>query len=518
MLKRSAPAGRRILPTTLGSVLSVVLAFPLLFLGQGLVAGSPDQAEDRPFAPSYVTIEGHRQLTPEDWKDPRICGQCHTAQYEGWNGSMHSNSFKDPVFQALWALAIKADPDNLNHCGTCHTPIGITTGTVEFHPDRGLHGGFSAPEVAEMGVSCDVCHTISGTNLQKTAVLEHGNASFIVDPGSVKRATIEDAQSPFHETAVSEHHGESAFCGNCHQIFHPTNNFPIERTYDEWKYSIYAQNGIQCQDCHMVPVDIATRVADEMKRPEDLNEPSLEGFVALGGPWRKVVHTHAFIGGNAVITELLNAEGAQSENPQELGRGGNAEEAIKRLQTVASLKASIEPQEGPLQRLKIKVTNERAGHHLPTSLTEVRQVWLEVVVTDDKGRELMRSGTLTDANTLPPNTVLFNNHAVDKDGNDTLLPWEVARFTEMNTIPPKGYRYGTYYFNFPEDAEEVKVVAKLHYRSFDQTVADLLLGAGAVQVPSVEMVVLEERFSAASLSANKTAQIGSVAHSTLQGN
>ena len=463
--------------------------------------------QDRPFPPSYVSIEGHRQLSPEDWKDPRLCGQCHTTQYQGWNGSMHSNSFKDPVYQALWALAVKANPENLNHCGTCHSPIGITTGTVEFHPDQGLHGAFTAPAVAEMGVSCDVCHTISGTNLQKTAVLEHGNASFIVDPGQTKRATLDDAVSPFHETAYSEHHGRADFCGNCHQIFHPTNNFPIERTYDEWKYSIYAQNGIQCQDCHMVPVDIAMRVADEMKRPEELDEPSLEGFAALGGPWRKVVHTHAFIGGNAVITELLNAPDPDGSKPEDLGRKGNALEAIKRLQTVASLKIDVTPMGEQLQRVKVKVTNNRAGHHLPTSLTEVRQVWLEVVVTDDQGRELLRSGTLTDENRLPPDTVIFNNHAVDKDGKDTILPWEVARFTEMNTIPPKGYRYGTYYFNLPQDAGEISVRAKLHYRSFDQGVADLLLGEGAVQVPSVEMVNLEERIPAAALSAPQTAQL-----------
>lgn len=474
-------------------------------------AGSADTAantpEDRPFPPSYVTIEGHRQLTPEDWKDPRLCGQCHTTQYEGWNGSMHSNSFTDPVYQALFALAVKADPSNLYHCGTCHTPIGVTTGTLEFHPDQGLHGAFSAPTVAAMGVSCDVCHTISGTNMHKTAVLEHGNASFVLDPGQTKRATLDDAKSPFHETAVSEHHGKADFCGNCHQIFHPGNNFPIERTYDEWKYSIYAQNGIQCQDCHMVPVEIANRVADELKVPEALDDPSLEGFAALGGPWRKVVHTHGFIGGNAVITELLGAGAKDSDKAEDLGRSGSAAEAIKRLQSVASLKVEVTPEAGPLHRVKVKVTNERAGHHLPTSLTEVRQVWLEVVVSDDQGRELLRSGTLTDANRLPPDTVIFNNHAVDKDGKDTILPWEVARFSEMNTIPPRGYRYGKYFFNLPPDATEVKVSAKLHYRSFDQSVADLLLGEGAVRVPSIEMVALEESIPVAALGAPKTAQL-----------
>lgn len=183
-----------------------VLVIPLLALAvaamakQGGLDGKGVLQDERRFPPSYVSTEAHREVKPEDWKDPRICGQCHSAQYEGWNGSMHSNAFKDPVYQALWALAEKVDPSMRNHCGTCHTPIGITTGTVEFHPDEGLHGKFTAPPIAEMGVSCDVCHTISGTNLQKTAVLEHGNASFIVSPGEKKRATLKDAESPYHQT------------------------------------------------------------------------------------------------------------------------------------------------------------------------------------------------------------------------------------------------------------------------------------------------------------------------------
>lgn len=455
--------------------------------------------DDRRFPPSYVSTEGHKDVTPEQWTDARICGQCHTEQYKGWNGSMHSNAFKDPVYQALWALAEKADPKMHNHCGTCHTPVGITTKTVEFHPDEGLHGKFTGPPMAEQGVSCDVCHTISGTNLEKTAVLEHGNASFIVSPGSVKRATLVDAKSPYHETEYSEHHSKSDFCGNCHNIFHPGNNFPIERTYDEWKYSIYAQNDIQCQDCHMVPVAVATQVADTLKPPEELNDPSLEGFAALGGKWRKVVHRHEFVGGNAVVTAVLNAGKDGEAKHEDLGRDSNYQEAIKRLQSVASLKFYIENREDHLHRLKVKVTNERAGHNLPTSLTEVRQVWLEVVVKDDKGRELLRSGTLTPENALPKDTVIFNAHAVDENGQDTIFPWEIVRFVDINTIPPKGYKYGKYYFNLEDDTKEFTVTASLHYRSFAQSTADLLLGKGAVKVPSVEMVKLEKTFKVGEL-------------------
>ena len=442
--------------------------------------------EEMPYAPSYLTVktDGHKKLTPELWTDPEICAQCHPRQYEGWNGSMHSNAFNDPVFQALWAIGEKETGGKLlNHCGACHSPIGVATGTIKFNPDEGLHGTFTAPPIAAKGISCDVCHTISGTNLDKTKVMEHGNSSIIMEPGNVKRATLKDAVSPFHETEYSPIHQSSEFCGNCHNIFHPDNNFPVEHTYDEWKYSIYAQNGIQCMDCHMVPVDTAIRVADELKRPKDLNNSMLGGFVGIGGPYRDIVHDHAFVGGNAVVTEVMNGE-----------KTGSSEEAMKRLKSVASLEMSIQPQDGMLHQLTVRVNNDRAGHNLPTSLTETRQIWLEVLVVGDNGQVLLRSGSLQQNNELPEGTVIFNSEAVDINGKHTEKPWEVTRFLRSNTIPPKGFKEANYAFNLPADSKTIKVISKLHYRSFSQGLADLLLGKDAIHVPSVNMVTNEHSY------------------------
>ena len=451
---------------------------------KAVVIGPSYSQEKQPFAPSYLTVKGHETLTPELWTDPEICAQCHPRQFEGWNGSMHSNAFNDPVFQALWAIGEKATGGKtMNHCGGCHSPIGVATETIKFNPDEGLHGTFTAPPIAAKGVTCDVCHTISGTNLNNTAVLEHGNASFIMEPGNIKRGTLEDAKSPFHETQFSTFHQSSEFCGNCHNIFHPDNHFPIERTYDEWKYSIYSQNGVQCMDCHMVPVETAIRVADELKRPHDLENSMLGGFAGLGGPYRDIVHDHAFVGGNAVITEILGGE-----------KTDNYAQAIKRLKNVASLETSIKPQEGMLHQLTVRVNNDRAGHNLPTSLTEVRQIWLEILVLNDKGKVLIRSGSLQQDNELPEDTVIFNAEAVDKNGKHTAYPWEITRFLRSNTIPPKGFKEARYAFNLPADSKTIKVIAKLHYRSFSQGLADELLGKDAVHVPSVNMVTNEQTY------------------------
>ena len=149
-------------------------------------------------------------------------------------------------------------------------------------------------------------------------------------------------------------------------------------------------------DCHMVPVSTAIRVANEMKPAKELENSEIGGFAGVGGPLRKVVHDHGFVGGNAVITSLLNGE----ENQK------NKKEAIRRLQSAASINVSVIHQDGPLHKLVIRVNNDRAGHNLPTSLVNVRELWLEIVVTDDQGRELMRSGTKTKENALPKGSLI----------------------------------------------------------------------------------------------------------------
>lgn len=113
---------------------------------------SEQASPDQPFPPSYITTDVGKGLQVTDGSDPQICAGCHPRQCKGWNGSMHSISFKDPVFQAEWAMAEKElGGESMNHCGGCHTPVGVATRTVKFDPKMGKHGA-----------SCDVCHIISG--------------------------------------------------------------------------------------------------------------------------------------------------------------------------------------------------------------------------------------------------------------------------------------------------------------------------------------------------------------------
>ena len=450
---------------------------------------------DIPNAPSLARLatDQNQKVTPESWEDSAICGGCHTTQYQGWKGSMHSNSFKDPLFQAEWALAEKELGGNIgNLCGGCHSPAGMLSKSIKFDPSLGKHGGFTAPPIAENGVFCDVCHTISGSTFTKSSVMEHGNGSYQSSPGPVKRGPIKDAKSPYHETTYSEHHTQAAFCGNCHNIFNPLNQFPLERTYDEWKYSVYAQNGVQCQDCHMVPVETAMRVADTLTPASKLKDHGLGGKAGLGAEKdRALVHGHGFVGGNAVITAVLG-------DPDSRRHAGIA---VKRLRNVADVDVSLNhvPSQSGMNHLAVKVTNRRAGHDLPTSLTFVRELWVDVTVTDQNGRVLLRSGALDDHDEVDPNATMFKNYAVDKQGKPAQFIWTVERFERRNTIPPKGHHISNYYFNVNNDVKQLIVRAKLNYRSASQHFVDHLLGDGKIKVPVITMNDIETVYSLPSM-------------------
>jgi cytochrome c553 len=132
---------------------------------------------------------------------------------------------------------------------------------------------------------------------------------------------------------------------------------------------------------------------------------------------------------------------------------------------------------------------------LPTSLTFVRELWVDVTVTDQNDRVLFRSGALDSHDEVDPGATMFKNHAVDKDGKPAQYIWTVERFERRNTIPPKGHHTSDYYFNLPKDAALLKVRAKLNYRSASQHFVDHLLGEGKVKVPVITMNDIETVYS-----------------------
>jgi len=164
---------------------------------------------------------------------------------------------------------------------------------------------------------------------------------------------------------------------------------------------------------------------------------------------------------------------------------------MHRLQTAASLDlevsdAVISP--GQLLKLKVKVRNVAAGHNLPTSLVEIRQMWLNIQAQDKDGRTFYHSGSLKESGAIEQNAKLFGAYAVDANGQHTIKPWKIDHFLWNHTIPPKGMEIVDYIIPIPKGiTREVRLVVKLRYRPYSQALVNRLLGDRAFEVAVIDM-------------------------------
>jgi len=431
-------------------------------------AGNENSDGFYPLAPSMLKYE----KSSLGFTRPQKCAMCHRDKYEEWNGSMHSLAFTDPIYQGELNTAIKAVGHKIGkQCEGCHSPAAVVNGEIKGAGLKGLS------PLAKAGVSCDVCHSISGHTHWQTPFHEPGNGSLVLSPGKdTKKGGVRTKYGPaspgpgcgmgFHKCIKSSLHLKSELCASCHQIMHHETHIPLEATYKEWKNGPYSANNIHCQDCHMVDIKTFKRSADTMVRP-DLNE-----------------YHHYFNGPNFLIYHL-NELAAKKIGDEKLASSlhHKYEMAVERLKAAAELDISPVYEKGKLIEIKVQVKNTRAGHNLPTSLTVIRQMWLEVTLSDnnntnDTDSVLMTTGTVNDNGELPDNVRIFNSKGQDKDFKTTIHPWEITSFSKHDTIPPKGYK--NVYFGVPSLAtlkgKLLKVEVKLRYRQASQKVAGKLLG------------------------------------------
>ncbi|VAX00023.1 Cytochrome C553 (soluble cytochrome f) [hydrothermal vent metagenome] len=406
-----------------------------------------------PFYPSRASTGSKTKLTSKMFDPPELCGSCHVEIYKQWKGSMHSNAWRDPIYRAVLALASKSTKGAVDKlCIGCHSPIGLVTGEA-------TPAGDKMSEIAKQGVQCSFCHNVSAT----TGV---GNGAFVLTPNLYGRRLMfgpfKDAQSSFHDTAYSELHTKSEFCGQCHNVSHPFNKLPIERTFDEWKDSWYAGQNIQCQDCHMTLGTGVTKKA---------------GSSTPFSKTRDQIYTHFFIGGNVMIPKMLGSEEHSKQAEQMLRAAATIEILPKTSLTLKTM-----------QSISVKVSNIGAGHKLPTGFPEGREMWLDFKMTDANGKVFYQLGKIKDGLT-ETGTKSFKVILGDKLGNIVDLNlWEADRVLYDTRIPAKGYSIVAYNFVLPEGVTSpVTVTADLNYWSFPQKIVDYLLGENSMAVPITKM-------------------------------
>jgi hypothetical protein len=171
--------------------------------------------------------------------------------------------------------------------------------------------------------------------------------------------------------------------------------------------------------------------------------------------------------------------------------GAKEEQAVmarKRLQSAATISVSFKGGTATETEIEVAVTNVGAGHSLPTSITELRQVWIDLTVTDASGKEVFRSGAIGENGAVDPKAAMFNAVLADKEGKVTFKPWLAVKLISERLIPAKGTEMETYRFPVPADTKlPLTARAVLKYRSAPQEVMDELFGKGKFTIDVVDM-------------------------------
>ena len=414
-----------------GALRAVVLAVAIL-----AIAVVPALAQPRPVAPDNTPVSGFA---------PAQTCNCHSNFIGEWQQSMHAKALSDPLFKAKVEEANGASGGKLGpFCLKCHGPVGTMTNQLSSNDTN---------TASAQGIPCSFCHQVTDSSNPTN------NVSLLVDPSGVYRAQIAAPQAP-HPTAVSPFHNTSEICGSCHNVAHPGNGLPVEATYTEWQNSPQAKDGVTCQDCHMstAPGQVGPTV----------------GWSAGGGPRRPVFQ--------------MNFSGAQVG----LGNPVVATEMLKNAATLdMSAPGIIEGADNT--SITVTITNVGAGHNLPTGLTEVRQMWLQVTFVGPDGKE-------TELGRHTFGTVLK-----DAKGKYPAQLWDATGIQSDDRIPPKGSSIDTYKFAFPSGVQYGTIKAQLLYRSVPDDLAQKAGAPNPVTVmadatqPVYENVSVERKANGAAL-------------------
>ncbi len=340
----------------------------------------------------------------QDFPVISACG-CHASLIDEWAKSMHSQALSDPLYRTKLEEAEKATGGALGaFCNKCHGPAATMTGEIG-------KGTLSAGVAG--GVNCVFCHSVTGDTGQRA------NTSQLVTLDGVRRAQIKDPQAP-HEAVYSAIHESPEICGGCHNVNHPINGMHLEATYTEYLASPWAKEGVTCQDCHM-------------SRAPGVIGP-FTGKAAGGAPERNNIYAMSFTGGQVAL--------------------GDRELATAMLKSAAKVTMSAPAVlEGGSAEVSVTITNVGAGHYLPTGLTEVREMWLEVYAENADGTK------------TPVGEHRFGTILQDDKGNAPVELWEATKIKSDDRIKPRESVTKTYGFSMPEGAQQVTLKAALLYRS-----------------------------------------------------
>ncbi len=298
----------------------------------------------------------------KSYESSLVCANCHEDNYRNWKGSLHALSYSNPIFQTAYRKAYTETKGSAKkYCLNCHAPTVSITGDYDVE----------LPITTE-GVTCDFCHTVAKIDLDKK------DGPFHSEPGETKRSVLENAESPHHKTAYSKDFAGSKLCAGCHS-FENRHGVKVGDTYNEWLRSPYANEGKECQNCHMKEIDGKTAIERG----------------------REKIHDHSLSHNLSTMTDSVTVKIT------------HVEKTAKRI------------------GVSLDITNEKIGHSVPTG-TPARKLVLEVRTHNAKGAVIE-----TLSKEYRKIVVNADGDEIQSDGDVFLYG---VKITEDNRLKPKETR------------------------------------------------------------------------------
>lgn len=393
-----------------------------------------------------------RLFYPYEFSDS--CGGCHSEIYAQYRDSMHAKSFSNQLFNTLYfneivprALQDRTFTADARKCLMCHAPVVYMnyTGLVSTTAQAGKY---------ESGVTCDFCHTLAG-------YAENGD---YLQNSSGKKQGPPKAVSDLLTPRLSHHAEDSGFfqmaeyCGRCHNAT-SHNGLKVKSTFDEWRESNYAKQGLVCQECHMNKNGLLKNGVAEFDSGvfTHLNL----GGTAIEQKQYKKLYTHSFPGAHSLhqLEKALHIE---------LQVDAKSVDANGRL------------------AVKIDVNNERSGHKMPSGSSDLRFMWLSVSATSDDGTSFPAvlfpseqvvvpdysiAGTVPQdaailGNDVPFGSRLYRSVFVDAQGHQSLFHYDAERNIFDNRLNAAEVRSEVYELTVPPGySGHITLSASLSYQS-----------------------------------------------------
>jgi len=392
---------------------------------------------------------GARPPSPSGYWPSQTCAGCHARTFEQHAESHHESSFRNPIFQAQYFEELlpraSRDPalvEEAKSCTACHAPVAWAF-------QRRYFTGEMPTDPSLSGVTCDLCHTISGFQGPTPR-----NGNFISAPSDKKLGPFPTDTNWHH--VYSELQTKSEFCATCHEAVNHR-GLEVKATYSEWRKSPFAAEGVQCQDCHM------TR----------------GGFLVAGRP--------EFEGGKAAEGGLINAP-VRGRLYTHRFPGAHSQSQIEGAITVSFSKAPAQARAGQPIALAVRVDNHRTGHKMPTGSADLRLLWLEVTARlRDKviqvpakvkalgGYGVAGAGEMDEtllAGDVPAGSRIYRAVYFDADRRQTLASYDAVAIVWDNRLDSGEERAEPYELVVPVDAAgTMQLQARLVYQPYPTSFA-----------------------------------------------